>query len=57
MPSAEECRAYAANCKLLGAEPGNSARRSSVLTSMSRSWTALASQLDSFAGIVREEGI
>jgi hypothetical protein len=37
MPTAEQCRAYAAHHKLLGADPNNSARRNSVLINISRS--------------------
>jgi hypothetical protein len=56
MPSVEQCRAYAAEHKILGANPGNSARRSAVLMNISRSWTALANQLESLAIIVKSEG-
>jgi hypothetical protein len=34
---------------------GNSARRSTVLMNISRSWTALAHQLESLAVIVKSE--
>jgi hypothetical protein len=56
MPTVEECRDYAANYKILGEDPANSARRSAVLKSISRSWTALGNQLESLALIVKEEG-
>jgi hypothetical protein len=56
MPSAEQCRAYAAEFKILGADPRNTARRSAVLMNISRSWTALANQLESLAIIVKSEG-
>jgi hypothetical protein len=55
MPTVEQCRAYAAEHKLLGADPRNSARRSAVLKSISRSWTALANQLESLAVIAKSE--
>jgi hypothetical protein len=55
MPTVEQCRAYAAN-KTVGADPANSARRSAVLMSISRSWTALANQFDDLAIIVKSEG-
>ena len=55
MPSVEQCRAYAAEYKILGANPRNSARRSAVLTNISRSWAALANQLDSLAVIEKSE--
>lgn len=54
-PSGEQCRAYAAEYKLLGKHPSNSARRSTVLTNISHSWAALASQLDSLAIIEKSE--
>ena len=57
MPSAEQCRAYAAEYKILAANPSNSARRSAVHTNISRSWTALANQLESLAYIVKSEGM
>jgi hypothetical protein len=56
MPSVEQCRAYAAEYELLAANPGNSARRSAVLMSISRSWTALANQLESLVIIAKSEG-
>ena len=55
MPSIEQCRAYAAEYKILGADRRNSARRSTVLMNISRSWTALAHQLESLAVIVKSE--
>jgi hypothetical protein len=56
MPTVEQCRAYAANYKTLGADPANSARRSAVLMGISRSWTALAHQFDNLAIIASAEG-
>jgi hypothetical protein len=55
MPSVEQCRAYAAERKILGANPRNSARRSTVLMNISRSWTALAHQLENLADIAKSE--
>ena len=57
MPSVEQCRAYAADYKVLGADPRNSARRSAVLKNISRSWTALANQFESLAVIEKSEGM
>ena len=57
MPSVEQCRAYAAEYKLLGTHPRNSARRFAVLTNISRSWAALANQLESLAVIEKSEGM
>ena len=56
MHSVEQCRAYAAEHKILGADPRNSARRTTLLMNISRSWTALAHQLESLAVIVKSEG-
>ena len=56
MPTIEQCRVHAANYKILGADPTNSARRSAVLKSISRSWTTLGNQLESLALIVKSEG-
>jgi hypothetical protein len=56
MPTVEQCRAYAAEYKKQGADPTNSARRSTVLNGISRSWTALASQLENLALIEKSEG-
>jgi hypothetical protein len=56
MPTVEQCRAYAAEHKILGADPKNLARRSAVLMNISRSWTALANQLESLAVIEKSEG-
>ena len=55
MPTVEQCRAYAAEHKLLGADPRNSARLSSVLKNISHSWTALAHQIESLADIEKSE--
>jgi hypothetical protein len=57
MPTAEQCRAYAAQHKMLAANSKNSARRTTVLLSISKSWTALANQLDTLSVIVKHEGM
>ena len=57
MPTVEQCKAYAAEYKILGADLTNSARRSAVLKSISRSWIALVHQLESLALIVKTEGM
>jgi hypothetical protein len=56
MPSIEQCRTYAAECKVLGKEQQISARRSAVLLGISRSWTALAHQLENLMVTVKDEG-
>ena len=55
MISVNECKTYAAEYKILGREPHISARRSTVLLSISRSWTALAHQLESLTMVVKDE--
>jgi len=55
MTSVEQCRASAAEYKKLGDDPNNSARRSTVLKSISHSWTALGHQLESLALIDKSE--
>ena len=56
MPTVEQCRAYAAEYKSLAKAEQISSRRSTVLTNISRSWTALAGQLDALQVIVKDEG-
>jgi hypothetical protein len=56
MPTVEQCKAYAAEHKILAANPTNSPRRSTVLRNISRSWTALAKQLESLEVMVKSEG-
>jgi hypothetical protein len=55
MPTIDQCRAYAAEYKVLGNDKQVSARRSSVLLGISRSWTALGHQLESLTLIVKDE--
>ena len=55
MPTIEQCRTYAAEYKILGNDRQTSARRSTVLLSISRSWTALANQLENLTVIVKDE--
>ena len=55
MISVNECKTYAAEYKILGREPHISARRSTVLLGISRSWTALAHQLESLTMVVKDE--
>ena len=56
MPAIEQCRTYAAEYKTLAIDQTISARRSNVLLSISRSWAALANQLEALTVIVKEEG-
>ncbi|MET4604512.1 hypothetical protein ABIB90_004004 [Bradyrhizobium sp. JR4.1] len=55
VPSAEQCREYAAECNAKAKEGRISARRCSVLMNVARSWTALAHQLESLTDIVKDE--
>jgi hypothetical protein len=55
-PTIEQCRAHAAEYKLLGKDQQISARRSSVLRSNSCSWVALAHQLENLTSIMKDEG-
>ncbi|WP_166302414.1 hypothetical protein V5279_05490 [Bradyrhizobium sp. 26S5] len=55
MTSIDECKARAAEYKIRGSEPHISARRSTVLLCISRSWTALAHQLENLAAVVKDE--
>jgi len=56
VPTIDECKAHAAEFRVRGREPSISARRSAVLLNISRSWAALANQLENLAIIVKEEG-
>jgi hypothetical protein len=55
MPTIEQCRTYAAEYKVLGNDRQIAARRSTVLLSISRSWTALANQLENLTVIVKDK--
>ena len=55
MPTAEQCKAFATDCQLLGQEADISPRRAELLVNISRSWTALANQLARLAVLVEEE--
>jgi hypothetical protein len=57
VPTAEQCRVYAADYKLRAADPKNSARRTTVLTNISRSWAALASQLENLTEVEKSERV
>jgi hypothetical protein len=55
MPTAEQCKTYAADYQRLGQEADISIRRAAVLMCISQSWTVLADQLDRLAVIVADE--
>jgi hypothetical protein len=56
MPTAEQCRAYAAEYQRLGRQAGISIQRATVLMGISLSWATLAEQLERLAAIVADEG-
>jgi hypothetical protein len=56
MPTAEQCRAYAAEYQRLGQQAGISIQRATVLMGISLSWATLAEQLERLAAIVADEG-
>jgi hypothetical protein len=55
MPTAEQCKAYAAEYQRLGQETDISPQRATLLINISRSWTALANQLDRLSILIKEE--
>ncbi|MEA2660172.1 MAG: hypothetical protein QOF64_2967 [Candidatus Binatota bacterium] len=55
MISAEQCRAYSAQCALLGRASDISAQRATILLAMSRTWVALANQKDRYDAMVASE--
>jgi hypothetical protein len=55
MPTIEQCRAYAAEYKILAIDKAISARRSTTLLGISRSWTALAHQFENLVIITKAE--
>jgi hypothetical protein len=55
MPTIEQCKTHAVEYKILGTDPKISARRSAVLLGISRSWTALAHQLEALTVISKDE--
>jgi hypothetical protein len=56
MPTAEQCKTYAAEYERLGLEGDISIRRAAVLMVVSLSWTTLANHLDWLSAIMKEEG-
>jgi hypothetical protein len=55
MPNAEQCKTYAAEYQRLAQEVDISPQRATLLVNISRSWTALANQLDRLAALIKEE--
>jgi hypothetical protein len=56
MPTAEQCKTYAAEYERLGLEGDISIRRAALLMVISLSWATLANQLDWLSAIVKDEG-
>lgn len=57
MITAAQCRTYATDCQGRGMAAGISIRRASALLAMSRSWSALANQVERYNAILKEEGV
>jgi hypothetical protein len=55
MPTAQQCKTYAAEYKRLGMETDISIRRATLLMAISQSWATLANQLDHLTVIMEEE--
>jgi hypothetical protein len=51
----QQCKIYAAEYRILAKDPQLSSRRSAVLSGISRSWIALARQLENLMVIVKDE--
>jgi len=57
MITAAQCRTYATDCQHRGIAAGISIRRATALLAMSRSWSALANQVERYNAILKEEGV
>jgi hypothetical protein len=57
MITAAQCRTYATDCQYRGIAAGISIRRATALLAMSRSWSALANQVERYDAILKEEGV
>jgi hypothetical protein len=56
MPTAEQCRAYAAEYRRLRDEAADTSPQCAMLLlNISRSWSALANQLDRLTEFIKEE--
>jgi hypothetical protein len=56
MPTADQCKTYAAEYERLGSKGDISVRRAAPLMVISLTWRTLADQLDWLSAIVKEEG-
>jgi hypothetical protein len=57
MITAAQCRTYATDCHARRIAAGISIRRSTALLAMSRSWSALANQVERYDAILKAEGV
>jgi hypothetical protein len=55
MPTVEQSQAYATKYQCLGREANISLRRATMLANISRSWKALASQIDRLSDLLKQE--
>jgi hypothetical protein len=55
MPTAQQCKTYAAEYKRLGMETDISIRRATLLMAISRNWATLANQLDHLTVIMKRK--
>jgi hypothetical protein len=55
MPTVEQCQTYAAEYQRLAREANIAPRRAMVLTNISRSWKALANQIDRLSDLIKQE--
>ena len=55
MPTVEQCQAYATEYQRLGREANISSRRATMLANISRSWKALANQIDRLSNLIKQE--
>jgi len=55
MPTVEQCQTYAIEYQRLGREANISPRRATMLANISRSWKALANQIDRLADRIKQE--
>ena len=55
MPTVEECQTYATEYQRLGREANISPQRATMLANISRSWKALANQIDRLSDLIKQE--
>jgi hypothetical protein len=55
MPTVEQCQTYATEYQHLAREANISPRRATMLANISRSWKALANQIDRLSDLIKQE--